>query len=190
MRSSKNHGRHYLQCSNRHVAKDACIGSFISVDKLEQLVIDELNHLAAEYLDKDMLEQNIEFCDNLQEQKARLLSDMAVYEKKIAEYSKGIRELYMDKVKGLLSESDYLEMSKDFTTARDRLERIVEDSKKKLSEIKEKISAGDNRRKLISQYTNLEHLTREMVEALIDYVSVGKRIPGTKDVPIEIHWNF
>ena len=96
----------------------------------------------------------------------------------------------MDKVKGLLSESDYLEMSKDFTTARDRLERIVEDSKKQLSEIKEKIAAGDNRRELISQYTNLEHLTREMVETLIDYVSVGKRIPGTKDVPIEIHWNF
>lgn len=29
-----------------------------------------------------------------------------------------------------------------------------------------------------------------MVETLIDYISVGKRIPGTKDVPIEIHWNF
>ena len=38
MRSSKNHGKHYLQCSNRHVAKDACIGSFISVDKLEKAV--------------------------------------------------------------------------------------------------------------------------------------------------------
>lgn len=29
----------------------------------------------------------------------------------------------MDKVKGLISESDYVEMSKDFTTDRDRLER-------------------------------------------------------------------
>ena len=190
MCSSKSHDRHYLKCSNRHVAKNACIGSFISVDKLEQLVIDELNYLAKKYLDKDELEQNIEFCDNLQEQKTRLLSDIAVYEKKIAEYSKGIREIYMDKVKGLLSESDYLEMSKDFTTERDRLERIVSDDKKQLSEIEEKIAVGDNRRELIEQYTNLEHLTREMVETLVDYVSVGKRIPGTKDVPIEIHWNF
>ena len=190
MRSSKNHNKHYLQCSNRHVAKDACIGSFISVDKLERLVIDELNRLAAEYLDKDELEQNIEFCDNLQEQKARLLSDIAVYEKKIAEYSKGIRELYMDKVKGLISESDYVEMSKDFTTDRDRLERVVTDGGKQLAEIEEKIAAGDNRRELIEQYTNLEHLTREIVETLIDYISVGKRIPGTRDVPIEIHWNF
>ena len=96
----------------------------------------------------------------------------------------------MDKVKGLISESDYMEMSKDFTTDRDRLERVVTDGGKQLAETEEKIAAGDNRRELIEQYTNLEHLTREIVETLIDYISVGKRIPGTRDVPIEIHWNF
>ncbi|HIX72866.1 MAG TPA: DUF4368 domain-containing protein, partial [Candidatus Anaerobutyricum stercoripullorum] len=106
------------------------------------------------------------------------------------EFSKGIRELYMDKVKGLISESDYVEMSKDFTTERDRLERVIADGEKQLAEIEEKIAAGDDRRQIIEQYSNLEHLTREIVEILIDYVSVGKRIPGTKDVPIEIHWNF
>jgi DNA invertase Pin-like site-specific DNA recombinase len=190
MCSSKNRGKHYLQCSNRHVAKDACIGSFISVDKLEQLVIDELNRLSAEYLDKDELEQNIEFCDNLQGRKNRLLADLTTYQKKVAEYSKGIRELYMDKVKGLLSESDYVEMSKDFTIECKRLEGVITDVEQQLSEIEEKIAAGDNHRKLIEQYTNLEHLTREIVETMIDYISIGKRIPGTRDVPIEIHWNF
>ena len=190
MRSSKNRGKHYLQCSNRHVARDACIGSFISVDKLEQMVIAELNRLAAEYLDKDELEQNIAFCDNLQGQKKRLLADLSAYEKKIAEYSKGIRELYMDKVKGLISESDFVELSKDFTTEKERLERVMIDGQKQLAEIEERIAVGDNRRELIEQYTNLEHLTREIVEILIDYIVIGKRIPGTKDVPIEIHWNF
>ncbi len=190
MRSSKNRGKHYLQCSNRHVAKEACIGSFISVDKLEQMVIAELNRLAAEYLDKDELEQNIEFCDNLQGQKKRLLADMSAYEKKIAEYSKGIRELYMDKVKGLISESDFVELSKDFTTEKERLERVMIDGQKQLAEIEERIAVGDNRRELIEQYTNLEHLTRGIVEILVDYIVIGKRIPGAKDVPIEIHWNF
>ncbi len=65
MRSPKNHGKHYLRCSNRHVAKDACIGSFIAVEKLERLVIDELNQLSDEYLSKDELEQNIKICGNL-----------------------------------------------------------------------------------------------------------------------------
>ena len=53
-----------------------------------------LSRMQKLHLDKDELEQNIEFCDNLQEQKKRLLADMSAYEKKIAEYSKGIRELY------------------------------------------------------------------------------------------------
>lgn len=194
MRSSKTApergGKHYLQCSNRHVAKDACIGSFISVDKLEQLVIDELNRLSAEYLDKDELERNIEFCSNLQEQKKRILADIDTYHKKVEELSKGIRELYMDKVKGLITEADYLEMSEEFTTDRDRIELLIADGEKQISAIEEKMAVGDNRRELIEQYTNLEHLNREMVETLIDYVSVGKRIPGRRDVPIEIHWNF
>lgn len=194
MRSSKTApergGKHYLQCSNRHIAKDACIGSFISVDKLEQLVIDELNRLSAEYLDKDELERNIEFCGNLQEQKKRILADIDTYHKKVEEFSKGIRELYMDKVKGLITEADYLEMSEEFTTDRNRMELLIADGEKQVSAIEEKMAVGDNRRELIEQYTNLEHLNREMVETLIDYVSVGKRIPGTRDVPIEIHWNF
>ena len=124
------------------------------------------------------------------EQKARLLSDIAAYKKKIAEYSKGILELYLDKVKGLISLRDYVDMSKEFTANRDRLERIIVDEQKQLSETEEKITAGSNRRELTSQYTNLKHLTREIVEILIDYISVGRRIPGTRDVPIEIHWNF
>ncbi|MBQ6817984.1 MAG: DUF4368 domain-containing protein, partial [Clostridia bacterium] len=45
-------------------------------------------------------------------------------------------------------------------------------------------------REIIERYTNLKHLTREMVEILIDYISVGKRIPKTRDVPITIHWSF
>nr|WP_326213623.1 recombinase family protein [uncultured Oscillibacter sp.] len=190
MRSSKNRGRHYLQCSNRHVAKDACIGSFISVEKLERMVIDELNRLAAAYLDKDDLERSIEFCENLQGQKKQLLDALSAYEKKIAEYTKGLRDLYMDKVKGLLNDSDFSALSKEFSSEKSRLERVLLDGQRQLAELEDRIAAGDNRKALVERYINLEHLTREIVEILIDHITVGKRIPGTRDVPIEIHWNF
>ena len=190
MRSSKNRGRHYLQCSNRHVAKDACIGSFISVEKLERMVIDELNRLAAAYLDKDELERSIEFCENLQGQKRQLLETLSAYEKKIAEYTKGLRDLYMDKVKGLLNDSDFSALSKEFSSEKSRLERVLLDGQRQLAELEDRIAVGDNRKALVERYVNLEHLTREIVEILIDHITVGKRIPGTRDVPIEIHWNF
>ena len=153
-------------------------------------MIKELNRLSAAYLDKDALEQNIAFCENLQEKKKQIFDHIAVYEKKAEEYTKGIRDLYLDKVKGLLSEGDYVALSKDFTKERDRMGRMIQEGKTRAADLDETIAAGDDRRELIEQYTNLEHLTREMVETLIDYISVGRRIPGTQDVPIEIHWNF
>ena len=190
MRSHKKGEKRFLECTNRHFSKDACEGAFISVDRLEGMVIAELNRLSNEYLDKDELLRNVEFSRNLKEKKNQLISDKAMYEKKVEEYSKGIRELYLDKVKGLISESDYLEMSKDFTNERDRLERLICECENKIDGIDKQIALGDNRRELIEQYTNLEHLDRETVDTLIDYINVGKRIPGTRDVPIEIHWNF
>lgn len=191
MRANKQaDGRRYLQCSSRHVSKDACIGSFISVPKLEKAVIEELNRLSAEYLDKDELEQNVQFNNDLRGQKESLENEIAAYQKKITEYAKGIRELYLDKVKGILSETDYLDLSKDFGGEKERLERLVIDTQKQLDVIKRKMQVGDNRRQLIEQYTTPPHLDREIVEKLIDYILVGKKDPVTKEVPIEIHWNF
>ena len=96
----------------------------------------------------------------------------------------------MDKVKGLLNESDYTEMTKDFMSNRDRLEKLITQNEKQIAELDEKIAVGDNRRELIEQYANLKHLTREMVVEMIDYIIVGKRLKGMKHAPVEIHWNF
>ncbi len=191
MRSSKQtDGRYYLQCSTRHAAKNACIGSFISVKKLEQTVITELNRLSQEYLDMDLLEQNVEFCSDIREKKASLEVRLTSCQKKMEEDAAIIRELYLDKAKGILSEHDFLNLSKDFTNDRERLERLVGETQKQLNAIERKIQTGSDRRQRIEQYTKIEHLDRETVEAMIDHIRVGKRIPGTKHIPVEIHWNF
>lgn len=188
--SKTSDGRRYLKCSCRHVSKDACIGSFISIPKLEKAVMDELNCLLTGYLNKEELEQKVQFNNNLQEQKESLENEISMYGKKITEYTKGIRELYLDKVKGILSEAEYLGLSKDFSKEKERLEKLISDTKKQLDIIERKMQADDNRCQLIEQYTNLEHLNREIVEILIDYILVGKKDPVTKNIPIEIHWNF
>ena len=190
MRSSKSRGKYFLQCQTRHYSKDACVGAFISADKLEEMVISELHRLSAEYLDMDELERRVEFSTELIMRKKQLEGDIVSYQKKIGEFSKGLRDLYLDKVKGLLCEVDYLEIYRDFTAQKERLENQIKESEKQILEIDTQIAVGDNRRELVEKYVNTRHLTREMVEILIDKIVVGKRIPGTHDVPIEIHWNF
>ena len=190
MRSSKNRGKHYLQCSNRHVAKDACIGSFVAVDKLEKIVIQELNTLSQRYLDQDELERSVEFNQNLEQQKEACLKAKAKLQKQLEDNSNYLLALYKDKVKGLVGEKDYFTMANDFSKERERTEYQIKEADRHLEELEAQMLAGDQRKAIIQRYTHVEHLTREMVEILIDCITVSKRVPGTQDVPIEIHWNF
>lgn len=190
MRSKKSHGRHYLQCSNHHVSKDACTGSFISGEKLEQIVIQEINRLSELYLNEEELERNLELPNALPAQRQRLLEQRDRIQAQLEEYQKGLRELYLDKVRGILSEEDFLSLSQDFFREKAQLEHRLEESGQHLEELEARIAAGDHRRELVQRYTHLEHLTREMVEVLIDYILVGRRQPGETAPPVEIHWNF
>lgn len=190
LRSGKRGEWRFLTCPNRSVSKDACGGAFISVDRLESKVLAELKQLAAEYLDKDELERQIECNNNYEMQKARVLEAIVTYERKIQEYSKAIRDLYMDKAREIISEEDYLDMSKEFSSEKKRMEDNLVHAKQQLEEIEERIALGDNKKEIIEKYMNIDHLTREMVEVLIDHIDVGRRIPGSRDVPITIYWNF
>lgn len=133
MRSSKSGGRRYLQCANRRISTDSCPGAFISVQKLENIVLEELNRLTSKYLDADLLEAGVVFCQNPDTQHARLLSDISLYKKKQNQFSKGIRQLYEDRIRGLLPKNDFEDILKEFTARKQRLEQTISDAEKNFS---------------------------------------------------------
>jgi len=190
MRSSKSHNRHYLKCGTKHAAKNACIGSFVSVEALEQAALAELRMLIDITLNKDALERQVKWNARLEDNIAKLQEELATYQKKIAEYSKSVKGLYMDKVKGVITEGEFIEFSRDFSKQKERLEQIAQESEVQLAALEQKRQNAGEHRQLIDQYTNVERLNREMVEQLIDHILVGKRDPDTKQLPIEIVWNF
>jgi len=190
LRSCKNHKRHYLKCGTRCAAKDACIGSFISVEALEKAVLDELRWMVDIYLDKSELERQIKFNDDMSFSLEKVKSNMTIYEKKINELTKAVRELYMDKVRGIISENDFVAFSRDFSEEKSRIKKAYGETQEQFATVQEKMKKTMNHREKIEQYINLQELDREIVEKLIDYVSVGKKNPETRQVPIEIHWNF
>ena len=72
---------------------------------------------------KDELEQSVIFNSDVRGKQKALKEEIAAYQSKIGEYTKGIRELYLDKVKGILSEQDYLDLSKDFSTQKEKVRK-------------------------------------------------------------------
>lgn len=190
LRSGKRENWRFLTCPNRSVSKDACGGAFISVSRLESKVMEELKRLAENYLDQEALQQGIQWDKEYEKQKNSVANRMKFYEKKILDRKKALRALYLDQVRGILTEEDYLDMTKAFSIEKQRMEEALELCRKQILEIEERQKAGENRKELVETYIHMEHLTREMVEALIDHVDVGRRIPRSRDVPITVYWNF
>lgn len=217
MRSSQNGGRHYLKCSTRYRSKEACEGAFISVEQLEQKIVEEFNRLASEYGDKDLLIELLGSCQETGMEKERLLSEQAAYLKKAEEFSTGLRGLYFDKVKGILSEQDYAVYSAEFAEEKKRFETLAGDCARRLEALERQERGGlsavgnpdsttcavgnpvsttcaagnpDSTTCAAGSPVSLKKLNREMAELLVDSVRVGKRRSGENQVPVEITWNF
>lgn len=190
MRSSKNRGLYYLKCATRHAAKDACIGSFLSVNTLEKMVLAELHQIIDEYLDRDELERRIALESNLADQIRKLRADAARYEKKLAEYTKGIKDLYLDKVKGTITDQEYTELAADFRRERDRLEQVLSSACAQAEKLEEQLASGQSQQHLLEEYLEIDRLNRELVDKLIEKVVIHKRDPETGQVEVEIHWTF
>jgi len=188
--SSKNHGKHYLQCPTRRVAKDACSGTFISVDKLEQLVLGELKELLRTLLDREELVRNLTLPDPLQTQRRLLERDAEAFRRRVDELTAALGELYLDRARGRLGEDEFFRLSDGFSREKARLEAQLLRGRQELASLEAQRGAEEPIEFLLRQYTEPERLTREMVELLIDHILIGKRPAGAKTPPIEIHWNF
>jgi len=190
MRSSKTKGRHYLKCTTRHAKKDACSGAFLSVKLLETTVVSELNRIIPQLIDLDYLEQKLDVQDNFENKKALLQNEIASCEKRRADYSKGIKELYLDKVTGIITEDVFVELSKDFYENRENLDKSIIEKRTRLKSMESAQDDALSKQEKIEKYTYITALTRDMVEELIDCIRVGKKNPKTGEREIEINWSF
>ena len=189
MRSSKSRGRHYLQCRNRYVDRDACPGAFIPVKLLEEVVLREIKGLSAEYLDRKALSTAIALQNPLGAKRNALEDIISSRKKKLDEYASALRKLYLDRVRGILDEESFSLLLSDLNQSKLHLETLISTDEDHLKQL----SAQNNvefSSKQLEHCLNPKLLTRDMVELLIDYIAVGRRAPGAKAPLIEIHWKF
>lgn len=190
MRSTKSHEKRYLKCATKNDCKDACIGSFISVSVLEECVLSELKKFSEKYLDMDELERNVVLNQKLDEKKHNLELQLKEYQSKIINCSKGIKTLYLDKVKGIITEDDFIELSSDLHKDKKTYENLINNFSSQITEIEQKHTSNASIKEQLEKYLSLEHLTHNIVNQLINSIIVGKRNLETKEIPIEINWKF
>jgi predicted transcriptional regulator len=179
MRSAKSHGYYYLKCDTRHTSENACPGGFISVRELEQSVIDELQALLDENIDREAVENGIRLNNGLEERIIKMQSDKSAYEKKLAEISKAVKDSYMDKAKGLITETVFIEFSQVFAKEREQLEATVKNLDEDIVRLMSKHNRTQDKQQIVEEYMQIECLDRVMIEILIDHVVSSRAVlPG------------
>ena len=187
LRSSRSHNRDYLQCATRMVSKDACPGAFISVERLEKIVLDELCHITEQQLDVEELYCQVQKRKREDSSQEKGIRQLEVWKKQEAQITQALHRLYWDWRGGNLPEEDYLTMSQNTIQERQRLRERIEKMEKTVCSHKiEDAQKGSDEKRFFPP----ERLTREMVDEMIEFIAIGKRIEGSRDIPVEIHWKF
>ena len=89
-----------------------------------------------------------------------------------------------------IEQEDFAALSVSLSGERKRLEKHLADIRSRIGNIQGQLRASELPQETVKRYLDMQHLTRGAVEILIDHIAVGRRIPGTREVPVEIHWNF
>ena len=189
MKTSKTRGDRYLRCPTRQVDHSSCVGSFISENVLKRTVLKELNILIEKYLNVDQLEENI-ILKQFRDEKEQMQKEISQCQANINKKSKTIRDSYVDKTNGIISEEQFIEFNEEFKKEKEKLEILLAEKQQKLLQLNSEQDTLKSKRQILQKYIKVTELTREMIEHLIDYIVVGQKDPITKKKSIEIHWKI
>ena len=190
LRSVKNGQKRGFKCERHALSHDACIGAYISLRKLERIVAAQLHILSEELLDEQMLEDGIDPFADLRVRKVQIESEIANLQKKIEQNHAAMRSMYLDKIKGIITSSEYANHVLTISEEKSDFEKQIVELTEHIEQIEKTLAIHDNKKRLASQYVGTRTLSKEMVSILIDYILVGRKDPLTKETPVEIHWNF
>ncbi len=170
-------GRSYTTCdyyrtySKYHV----CTTHTNNYETLEKVILDNIKNVCEEYLDKNKIKDsigNIKFEDNALKLKKQIES-LELTNNKLTE---NLDKTYMDRLKGIIDESQYLRVSEN-------IKKEIDDNKKNIDDLKNK-QIDSNRlynkkiEKYINEFLSLENPTRELIINLVEkiYIYQDKRI--------------
>ena len=186
-RNSKAHP--YITCSDAKERR--CYPLSMNYEKLETHIIDIIKKISRIYADKEVFEKIYEKYQN------KTIDIREGYKNKLSQINKTINEInsnldkmYMDKLRGVLQEEDYVRVSQKFDFERTKLNEKKKELEQKLSQTEEKVNNKNKAKeekeldKLIENFLKLEKIDKIYLYRLINKIEIDK------DKNIYIYFNF
>lgn len=182
--------RRYFRCSTHYYSPDDCIGAAISYDKLCDLVTGELKRLTKQMLDTEYLEQTISIPDRAAQNIETLTREQQRLEKRIAENAQCIKNLYIDKVKGVIDEDTYSELSSTFSEEMKTDKLLLSEISEQLYLLVETSNKQEELQTLINRTTDFSELTFGLAQQFIEKIVIHPKKPYSRQDEVDIYWDF
>lgn len=185
---------HYLRCTTRYTAdKSVCQGASIACRFLSDIILTELRKIIIAYFDSEEVENRLTLQNDYQSKRGKLTREINGYHKKICDLKEAVKNTYLDKSTGLISDQEYLELREAFQKDIEKYEKKISHCNFLTEEIDDALKQRKSRKEILMEYRNVTELSRPIMEHLIDYVEVGrgeKRGTAKNPPPVIIHWKI
>lgn len=186
----------YMKCKSRKLASRDCDNKeSIRCEKLEQIILDELNKQLDLYYSIDELErlyvlQKKSLNDNFLTKNEVLNKEKESLQEKVNNKNEHYKALYEDKLDGIITQEDFLmfrdKFSKEIEEYKNRIKKIDDE----LNAIKSKEQNVQTSKNIFEKYRHIDKLTKEIIDEFIDVVKIGKLNKETNSRDIDIHLNI
>lgn len=183
-------GVKYYFCPTHYTAKEMCPGLNVQIRKVEDIVLKEINALSDKLFNETEIDKQVIINNSNQKRKDKLIKSTANLKSKNKSLNLAIKNLYLDKLKGVITDAQFVEFNTDFLKEIETNNNLVEEYQKDLEAMADAERSYQNKIDFIKRYSHQSTLTREMVVMFIDRIEVHSRIKGTRDFEIDIHWAF
>ena len=175
-------GEVYCICSKYKRFKLCSRHSYLEKE-LENQILEDLKQVSQHAINKDKLYKLAQQKSN---QTSNTKPDKEINEinLRISEIKKDIKLLYQDKLKGILSEQDFIDLSQDFNKEREQLLNKLSMLNKRNEESKQGEIQSEKLLILINNLIEFNNVTNTILLKLID------RIEISEDKKITIHYKF
>jgi uncharacterized coiled-coil protein SlyX len=165
--------KHQYTCiTYRQKSSKACSNHNITIEELDELVLEYLRKLSKAALDVDYLVKELETKQKKETKLDYLSSRIAAKEKRVKGIEKLLVSLYEDfRINKLINEAEYIGMKESYTTEKDNLQQELETLNKEKA-MNGKLTCSINWREQILRYKNIKEVTRPFLLNLVDYIEV------------------
>ena len=194
--SGRNEGKRYeyLECRTTAKGLISCTNyRFLRIDKLELFVIDAINQLLEEYYNPQLVQQQLDKFKSdtgIEDRVDALQKEKEIIQEKIMEKQEYYRSLYDDKVKGIISENEFILLRDGYNREVEKLENRIQFIDESIENVHDKRKKRDKREDVLNKYKHLDKLNKIIVDEFIDRIVVGEPDKETKEREITIEWNI